>query len=109
MDHTHDAAAVRFPDGRLILGNLPSAPDDWDAQDRLETGVRAADLRTVVDALALRRLAPPRIGLLGHSMGGAAAAEAMRQDRPSPPDWTWTAACSAPPSPTPVSTAPSCC
>ncbi|WP_197370578.1 alpha/beta hydrolase, partial [Streptomyces clavuligerus] len=81
VDHTHDAAAVRFPDGRLILGNLPSAPDDWDAQDRLETGVRAADLRTVVDALALRRLAPPRIGLLGHSMGGAAAAEAMRQDR----------------------------
>ncbi|MER6912579.1 alpha/beta hydrolase [Streptomyces sp. NPDC000594] len=81
VDHTHDAAAVRFPDGRLILGNLPDAPADWDTQDRLETGVRAADLRSVADTLAARGLVPSRIGILGHSMGGAAAAEAMRQDR----------------------------
>ncbi|GLF93345.1 alpha/beta hydrolase [Streptomyces yaizuensis] len=81
VDHTHDAAAVHFPDGRLVLGNLPAEPADWDAQDRLETAVRAADLRTVADELTARRLAPARIGLLGHSMGGAAAAEAMRQDR----------------------------
>ncbi|MEO3975050.1 alpha/beta hydrolase [Streptomyces sp. CAU 1734] len=81
VDHTHDAAAVHFPDGRLIRGSLPAAPDDWDAQDRLETAVRAADLRTVADDLTARGLAPARIGLLGHSMGGAAAAEAMRQDR----------------------------
>lgn len=81
VDHTYDAAAVHFPDGRLIRGNLPSAPADWDAQDRLETGVRAADLRFVADRLIADRLAPPRVGLLGHSMGGPAAAEAMRQDR----------------------------
>ncbi|MER7050088.1 alpha/beta hydrolase family protein [Streptomyces jumonjinensis] len=81
VDHTHDAAAVLFPDGRLIRGDLPAAPDDWDAQDRLETGVRAADLRFVADQLTARRPAPPRIGVLGHSMGGPAAAEAMRQDR----------------------------
>ncbi|MFF8955557.1 alpha/beta hydrolase family protein [Streptomyces sp. NPDC014894] len=81
LDHTHDAAAVAFPDGRLIRGNLPSAPDDWDAQDRLETSVRAADLRFAADELTARRTAPVRVGILGHSMGGAAAAEAMRQDR----------------------------
>ncbi|GAA2248080.1 hypothetical protein GCM10010232_39230 [Streptomyces amakusaensis] len=80
VDHTHDAAAVHFPDGRLIRGSLPSAPEDWDAQDRIETSVRAADLRFVADELTARRLAPRRVGLLGHSMGGAAAAEAMRQD-----------------------------
>ncbi|MGW6461359.1 alpha/beta hydrolase [Streptomyces sp. NPDC055078] len=81
VDHTHDAAAVHFPDGRLILGTLPAVPDDWDAQDRLETGVRAADLRTVADVLSVRHPIKPRIGVLGHSMGGPAAAEAMRQDR----------------------------
>ncbi|MER8197422.1 alpha/beta hydrolase [Streptomyces microflavus] len=86
VDHTYDAAAVRFPDGRLVLGALPAEPDDWDAQDRLEVAVRAADLRCVADALC-RRTRPlagvpvQRIGLLGHSLGGAAAAEAMRTDR----------------------------
>ncbi|WP_329013320.1 alpha/beta hydrolase [Streptomyces sp. NBC_00690] len=81
VDHTHDAAVVAFPDGRLILGGLPANPDDWDAQDRLEIAVRAADLRFVADRLTERHVLPPRIGLLGHSMGGPAAAEAMRQDR----------------------------
>ncbi|MFI5617294.1 alpha/beta hydrolase family protein [Streptomyces sp. NPDC051567] len=86
VDHTYDASAVRFPDGRLLLGALPPAPDDWDAQDRLETAVRAADLRTLADALTRRHrpaagVAVTRIGLLGHSMGGAAAAEAIRLDR----------------------------
>ncbi|MFJ9110029.1 alpha/beta hydrolase family protein [Streptomyces sp. NPDC102283] len=86
VDHTYDAAAVRFPDGRLVLGALPAEPEDWDAQDRLEVAVRAADLRCVADALC-RRTRPlaggavQRIGLLGHSLGGAAAAEAMRTDR----------------------------
>ncbi|MCD9900980.1 hypothetical protein LUR56_15210 [Streptomyces sp. MT29] len=75
VDHTYDAAAVRFPDGRLVLGALPAEPDDWDAQDRLEVSVRAADLRCVADALC-RRGRPPRrgypvqrVGLLGHSLG----------------------------------------
>nr|WP_239119845.1 alpha/beta hydrolase [Streptomyces cyaneofuscatus] len=86
VDHTYDAAAVRFPDGRLVLGALPAEPDDWDAQDRLEVAVRAADLRCVADALC-RRGRPlagvpvQRVGLLGHSLGGAAAAEALRTDR----------------------------
>ncbi|WP_411081184.1 alpha/beta hydrolase family protein [Streptomyces sp. cmx-18-6] len=86
VDHTYDAAAVRFPDGRLLLGALPAEVDDWEAQDRLEVGVRAADLRCVADALCRRArpfagVAVQRVGLLGHSLGGAAAAEAMRLDR----------------------------
>lgn len=81
LDHTHDSAAVGFPDGRLILGSLPAQPDDWDAQDRLEIETRAADLRFVADRLTERHTLRPRIGVLGHSMGGPAAAEAMRQDR----------------------------
>ncbi|MFI5527365.1 alpha/beta hydrolase [Kitasatospora sp. NPDC051853] len=83
VDHTYDAAAVEFPDGRLVLGNLPAEPEDWDAQDRKEVAARAADLRFVAERLA--RLLPGTagrpVGVLGHSLGGAAAAEAMRQDR----------------------------
>ncbi|MFJ8039754.1 alpha/beta hydrolase [Kitasatospora sp. NPDC096147] len=83
VDHTHDAAAVEFPDGRLVTGNLPAEPEDWDAQDRKEVAVRAADLRFVADRLA--RLLPGTagrpVGVFGHSLGGAAAAEALRQDR----------------------------
>lgn len=86
VDHTYDAAAVRFPDGRLVLGALPAEPDDWDAQDRLEVSVRAADLRCVADALcrrgrSLAGVPVQRVGVLGHSLGGAAAAEALRTDR----------------------------
>ncbi|MGW4891566.1 alpha/beta hydrolase [Kitasatospora sp. NPDC004240] len=92
IDHTYDAGAVEFPDGRLVLGALPQTPDDWDAQERKEIAVRVGDLRFVATELTGRRLAAPgrgglpcpdpgRIGVLGHSMGGAAAAEAIRQDR----------------------------
>ncbi|MGW2396118.1 alpha/beta hydrolase [Kitasatospora sp. NPDC001664] len=83
VDHTYDAAAVEFPDGRLVAGNLPAEPEDWDAQDRKEVAARAADLRFVAERLT--RLLPGTagrpVGVLGHSLGGAAAAEAMRQDR----------------------------
>ncbi|MFI6156564.1 prolyl oligopeptidase family serine peptidase [Kitasatospora sp. NPDC051170] len=59
---------------------------DEDAQASFAVGcrrtrARVADLRFVADELTSRRRADPdRIGVLGHSMGGAAAAEAVRQD-----------------------------
>ncbi|MFE4519148.1 alpha/beta hydrolase [Kitasatospora sp. NPDC056783] len=85
VDHTYDAAAVEFPDGRLVLGALPDDPPDWDAQDHKEIAARVGDLRFVIDELTGGRLPfrvdRERIGALGHSMGGAAAAEAMRRDR----------------------------
>ncbi|CAN3984839.1 alpha/beta hydrolase [Kitasatospora purpeofusca] len=91
LDHTYDAAAVEFPDGRVVLSALEEEPADWDAAERKEIGVRAADLRFVATELTTGRTVrrhpglpcadPGRIGVLGHSMGGAAAAEAVRQDR----------------------------
>ncbi|WP_406110842.1 alpha/beta hydrolase [Kitasatospora purpeofusca] len=91
LDHTYDAAAVEFPDGRVVLSVLEEEPADWDAAERKEIGVRAADLRFVATELTTGRTVrrhpglpcadPGRIGVLGHSMGGAAAAEAVRQDR----------------------------
>ncbi|WP_406194512.1 alpha/beta hydrolase [Kitasatospora sp. NBC_01560] len=89
VDHTYDAAAVEFPDGRVVLGALEDDPADPDAADRKEISTRVGDLRFVVTELTtggtarrpgLPRADRHRTGVLGHSMGGAAAAEAVRQD-----------------------------
>ncbi|MFE2723588.1 alpha/beta hydrolase [Kitasatospora sp. NPDC059327] len=89
IDHTYDAAAVEFPDGRLVRSALSDAPEDWDAAEREEIAARVDDLRFVATELTAgataRRPGLPgadarRIGVLGHSMGGAAAAEALRRD-----------------------------
>ncbi|MFE7562025.1 alpha/beta hydrolase [Kitasatospora sp. NPDC057500] len=91
VDHTYDAAAVEFPDGRLVHSALADDPADWGATESKEIAARVADLRFVATELTTGRTArrhhglpcadPGRIGVLGHSMGGAAAAEAVRQDR----------------------------
>ncbi|MFJ9443494.1 alpha/beta hydrolase [Kitasatospora sp. NPDC101235] len=83
VDHTYDAAAVEFPDGRLVRSVLSQDPPDRDAE-RKEIAARVGDLRFVTGQLTGGRLPfrvdEERIGVLGHSMGGAAAAEALRQD-----------------------------
>ncbi len=90
LDHTYDAAVVEFPDGRLVSSVLADDPADWEAAEREEVGTRVADLRFVATELTtgrtsrrfgLPRADPARIGAFGHSMGGAAAAEAVRHDR----------------------------
>ncbi|MFJ9694136.1 alpha/beta hydrolase family protein [Kitasatospora sp. NPDC101183] len=85
IDHTYDAAAVEFPDGRVVQTVLEEEPADWDAAERKEIAARVGDLRFVASELingapGLPCVDPERIGVLGHSMGGAAAAEAVRQD-----------------------------
>ncbi|MCB5165774.1 alpha/beta hydrolase [Streptomyces bambusae] len=86
VDHTYDAAVVEFPGGRVVRSVLPEEPADWEAQERLEIAARVGDLRFVAGALTGaagpgRPCADPRrIGVLGHSMGGAAAAEVLRTD-----------------------------
>ncbi|MER7761474.1 alpha/beta hydrolase [Streptomyces sp. NPDC097619] len=90
VDHTFDAAVVEFPGGRVVRSVLPDEPADWEAQERLEIGARVGDLRFLAGALTRGSGighgpgAPVadrgRIGVLGHSMGGAAAAEALRVD-----------------------------
>lgn len=84
IDHTYDAAVVEFPGGRAVHSVLPEESDDWDRQERLEIAARVGDLRFVATTLTRRRRGPradpDRIGVVGHSMGGAAAAELLRLD-----------------------------
>lgn len=101
IDHTHNAAAVEFPDGRLVT-NAIEPPDFDDPADPAATkavAVRAADTRFVLDQLAALnagrnpdaagRPLPPglrgalalsRVGMFGHSLGGATTLAAMHAD-----------------------------
>ncbi|MBP2477463.1 dienelactone hydrolase [Crossiella equi] len=84
VDHTYDAGAVRFPDGRVAKLNRPEQPTE--AELAAEVQVRAADLRGVLDHVStgntpLRgRLDLGRVAAVGHSIGGDTAAEVMRLD-----------------------------
>lgn len=102
IDHTYDAAAVEFPDGRVETHAMPppasDAPDD--PVFTKAAAVRQTDTRFVMDRLTAltdgrgidaERRPPPkglrgaldlsRIGMSGHSLGGATAASTMQADR----------------------------
>lgn len=95
VDHPYDSGEVEFPDGRVVL----SVPNPDEDTVKKAVAVRAADLRFVLDCLAVlerggnpdtrRRPLPhglrgtldlARVGAFGHSRGGAAAAAAMAED-----------------------------
>lgn len=97
LGHTHEAQIMEFPGGRLELSRQPAEPTDDDLATALR--VRQDDTRFVLDALAAlnagdnpdaehRRLPHglpgsldlSRIGMFGHSLGGATAAESMARD-----------------------------
>ncbi|MFF5160976.1 hypothetical protein ACFY3N_32985 [Streptomyces sp. NPDC000348] len=94
LDHPYDSAAVVLTDGRTIHTRTAST-GDRDEDDRLAAGwtaVRAADLSFVLTQLGrldrggitgplTGRLDTGRAAVTGHSMGGAAALQAARQDR----------------------------
>ncbi|MEU6739703.1 alpha/beta hydrolase family protein [Streptosporangium sandarakinum] len=94
LDHPYDSAAVVLADGRTIHAETASTGDR--AKDgKLAAGwtaVRAADLRFVLTQLhrldrgeitgpLAGRLDTDRVAVTGHSIGGAAALQAARQDR----------------------------
>ncbi|MFF8289021.1 alpha/beta hydrolase family protein [Streptomyces sp. NPDC016309] len=94
FDHPYDSAAVVLADGRTINTKIaPTGNDDEDDKRAIETTrIRAADLSfglTQLGRLDKGRIAGPLTGRLdtgraavtGHSLGGAAALQAARQDR----------------------------
>lgn len=79
VDHTYEANAITFPDGRvtgcLACEQVPRPDGDSVA------GNRAADLSFVLDELTARGgVDGDRVVVAGHSMGGAAAARALLAD-----------------------------
>ncbi|MGN9762091.1 alpha/beta hydrolase family protein [Streptomyces sp. SD31] len=83
VDHAYEAAAIRHPDGR-VTGCLAC---ERRPEGAVVAATRAADLSFVRQRLirsaragGLPRLDPSRVALVGHSMGGAAAFEALRTD-----------------------------
>ncbi|MFE7487559.1 alpha/beta hydrolase family protein [Kitasatospora sp. NPDC057541] len=93
LDHPYDSAAVVLADGRTIRTEVAATGDDTEDNRRAaETaGIRAADLGFVLTQLGrldrgetgdplTGRLDTARAAVTGHSLGGAAALLAARQD-----------------------------
>ena len=94
VDHTYEATAVEFPDGRLEQGKFGSSLTRYTRSDpealAFAVSVRLADLRFVVDELtALNgaggtgfagKLDLARIALAGHSLGGLTAVRGVEKD-----------------------------
>ncbi|MCC2277744.1 lipase [Streptomyces sp. ET3-23] len=97
VDHPHDSGEVEFPDGHVQTRTVFGANKE---EVTKAVGVRAEDLRFVLDCLAVldrggnpdaeRRRLPHglrgtldlgRVGAFGHSLGGASSAALMHQDR----------------------------
>jgi predicted dienelactone hydrolase len=95
VNHTYNASLTVFADGRVVPGAPEAQPQPTDidamrAAAAAMTEIHATDLAFVLDRLEglddetgpfQGRLDLSRIGILGHSLGGAAAAELCRVDR----------------------------
>ena len=88
VDHPYDANVVEYPDGTLVFAaNISTTP-----QIEIDVATRAQDISFVLDQLGkpctLQTLFPStrphlttnRVGMFGHSLGGATAAAAMLND-----------------------------
>ncbi len=107
VDHPYDGAAVEFPNGAIVKSTPLAVPgndkvltyETWYAMVKPLLRVRVADVRFVLDELAIidagknpdadgRQLPHnlagtldlKRIGMFGHSLGGATMAQVMRAD-----------------------------
>lgn len=79
VDHTHEGAAVTFPDGRVARCSVCSG----EVGNAAIAANRALDLSFVLDEVLARHghlVDPRRIAVAGHSIGGAAAATTMLAD-----------------------------
>lgn len=82
VDHTYENVATTFPDGR-VTGCAACGNYDLAFWQKLQRG-RAKDVSFVLDSLTHSKWAslidPARIGMAGHSVGGASALGAMVAD-----------------------------
>lgn len=92
--HSYSAQVVAFPDGTVVWGNAAGGMSGVPAEELAARHTQlclvwAADQRFLVDRLAIwneqhaqlrGRLDLERIGAFGHSLGGAAAAQAAQDD-----------------------------
>lgn len=90
LDHPYDSAAVTLADGTTIGTRVAATGNDNDDRRRAErwAAIRASDLSFVLTQLGeeagsplTRRLDTSRAAATGHSLGGAAALLAARQDQ----------------------------
>jgi dienelactone hydrolase len=91
IDHTYETYAVTFPDGRIatcVACQFDDDPDQRDAFRAKQHQSRAADVSFVLDRLTgpnpawqgSRLIDASRIGMSGHSAGGASSIAAMLND-----------------------------
>ena len=99
MDHPHSSELVVFPDGRVVHGD-PDQGEDYSSEPKFRTFLRTGerrlpsrvdDVHLVLDSLEEWNYRDPegiltgrmdltRVGIFGHSFGGAVAAESCRSD-----------------------------
>lgn len=89
IDHVHDAGVVELPNGHIATGAIPELTEDNEVQLTTKAiEARVADTRFVLDQLAaINRVGGlrgafdlNRVGMFGHSDGGATTAHAMHAD-----------------------------
>jgi dienelactone hydrolase len=94
VDHTHEATAVEFPDGRLETSVFGSHLTQYTRSDAGSLGfavaVRLDDLQFVLNELARLNAASggdfagtldlSRVGLVGHSLGGLTTLRALERE-----------------------------
>lgn len=94
IDHSFQSRAVAYPDGRVVknkpLGVKNPTPDAFEAYYRSRVEARVADMSFVLDELQKLNadqsqplagmLDLNRVGAMGHSMGGIAAAQICYTD-----------------------------
>ncbi|MFF7989113.1 alpha/beta hydrolase family protein [Kitasatospora xanthocidica] len=85
VDHTYENTGTTFPDGQTLPCVMCGRPKDWSKVDES----RAKDVSFVIDRLTsrphpawryARMIDRDRIGMAGHSAGGAAAVPALLTD-----------------------------
>ncbi|MFB7026503.1 MULTISPECIES: alpha/beta hydrolase family protein [unclassified Streptomyces] len=89
VDHAYESFGISLPGGRTLTCVACTALDEGGVHGSVVTTTRAADVRYVLDRLVGPRsvwrhadvIDARRIGMAGHSIGGASAATAMVADR----------------------------